>query len=379
MANERRRTAVLTAEELQRATPGSVLAAMSGGVDSSTMAALLSDQGFTVEGITLHLIGADVPGGCDMDTDPNVADARDAAQRMGIPHRAVDLSAHFARCVIDPFCADYLDARTPNPCIACNKHLKFGALHDLRRTIGADYLSTGHYARRTFNDHTKRYELRKAADPTKDQSYVLYQLTQDQLAHTLFPLEALSKEQVRATAAQHGLPNASKSESQDICFVPDGDHAGFIARRTGVDLEPGPILATDGTVLGTHHGLAAYTVGQRKGLGVAWSEPLYVLKKDKSKNTLVVGPLASQGVRLVRAHDVSLVSGVASEEPLDGRTRLSAKTNYRMKEAPAVAWLDDEGLLCVEFDQPVRACAPGQSLVVYDDDRVVGGGIVCEG
>lgn len=353
-----------------RPARSTVLAAMSGGVDSSVTAALLGRAGHDVTGATMLL--QDPPEGAPDNVSPEARDARAVCKALGIPFLAIDLRREFARCVIDPFCTAYLTGTTPNPCVACNRHLKFGALHRLREELGLDHLATGHYARCAFNEKTGRHEVLRGLDRSKDQSYVLYQLKQDQLAHTLLPLGEHAKGQVRAIAHELGLSVADKPESQDICFVPDGDHLGFIARRTGAELQPGPIVDVEGNVLGTHRGLPAYTIGQRKGLGVAWSEPLFVLRKELESNALVVGTRAQQGQTTVCAVDVNLVSRASLEEPL----RVTAKTHYRMREAPATARVREDGVLEAVFDHPVRACAPGQALVLYEGDAVVGGGTI---
>lgn len=350
---------------------------MSGGVDSSVAAKLLVDAGYDVLGATMKLFDSDgviLEEGsrtcCSLD---DVEDARSVAFGLGVPYRVLNYTATFGSCVIDRFCEAYLTGLTPNPCIDCNRYLKFEALQQRRRELGYDYVATGHYARRAFNEDTGRYELRRGLDPKKDQSYVLYHLTQDQLAHMLFPVGELTKDEVRQVAHEAGFGNADKLESQDICFVPDGDYASFIEEHTGTSLEPGEIVLTDGTVLGTHQGLARYTIGQRKGLGVAAGEPLFVLRKDVEQNRLVVGFANETGTTTVLADDVNLISVESLDEPL----RVEAKVNYRAVSRPATATMEN-GLLRVVFDEPVRAVAPGQALVMYQGDVVVGGGTIIE-
>lgn len=401
-----------------------VLVAMSGGVDSSVAALLLRDAGFAAAGVTMKLFDNEVAGAggscvvgestCCSQSD--VEDARQVAFGLGLEHFTFNFTGTFGEQVIDRFCDAYLHGRTPNPCIDCNRYLKFAALQRRRAQLGYDYVATGHYARRAFNEATGRFELRRGLDSSKDQSYVLYHLTQDDLAHMLFPLGELTKSEVRKLAAEHGFGNADKPESQDICFVPDGDYASFIGRYLGIDgegspsgqgalvsrsaaarvpgegvpgtpageladgpdssqaaraFEPGPIVDVEGKRLGWHGGLIHYTIGQRRGIGVAAREPLYVLAKDAEANALVVGPRGQLGVTEVRADDVNLISVPALDEPL----RVTAKTHYRQKARPAVAVMDG-GQLLVRFDDPVSRPAAGQALVIYDGDVVVGGGTI---
>lgn len=361
------------------------LAALSGGVDSAVAAALLCEEGHGLTGVTMRLLDASLLGGpqavqaCAMEAA--IEGARATCQQLGIPHLTLDLAAQFRSCVVEPFCRAYLEGRTPNPCIECNRHLKIAELQRLRRQRGLDFVATGHYARVRFDQPTGRWQLLRAADKAKDQSYVLYRAGQDDLAHLRLPLGNLAKGDVRALAAELGLPGADAPESQDICFVPDGDYTAFIERYAGTGaeaaldlraLEPGPIVDAAGTVRGTHSGIARYTVGQRKGLGLAAAEPLYVCGKDAATNTLRVGTAAqARGTRVV-ARDASMVSVAA----LDGPARVQAKTHYRQEPQPATATQPDAGTLVVEFDEPQRLAAAGQSLVIYDGDVVLGGGTI---
>ena len=364
------------------ATPeaASVMAAMSGGVDSSVCALLLQEAGFDVRGATMVLRGGEVLGGagegegstCGSTRD--VEDARAVCRRLGILHDAFELRDLFDAAVVRPFCDAYLAGRTPNPCIDCNRFLKFEALQKRRREMGLDYVATGHYARRRWDEATGRWQLLRASDPVKDQSYVLYHLTQDTLAHMLFPLGELTKDEVRELARAHGFVTAEKPESQDICFVPDGDYAGFIEGHCGAGaaFEPGEIVNRGGRVLGEHAGLIRYTIGQRKGIGVAAREPLYVLGKDASANRLVVGfkdELLSSGVV---ACDVNLISGGV----LEGPRKVQVKTHYRQRPVPAVAEQTGPDELTVTFEEPQRAAAPGQAAVLYEGDVVLGGGTI---
>lgn len=364
------------------AAPGaaSVMAAMSGGVDSSVCALLLQQAGYDVRGATMVLRGGEVLGdagegeGSTCGSARDVEDARAVCRRLDILHDAFDLRDRFDAAVVRPFCDAYLEGRTPNPCIACNRFLKFEALQKRRREMGLDYVATGHYARRRWDEATGRWQLLRASDPAKDQSYVLYHLTQDTLAHMLFPLGELTKDEVREMARAHGFVTAEKPESQDICFVPDGDYAGFIAGRCGADtaFSPGEIVNREGRVLGEHAGLIRYTIGQRKGIGVAAREPLYVLGKDAFANQLIVGfkdELLSSGVV---ACDVNLISGGV----LEGPREVQVKTHYRQRPVPAVAEQTGPDELTVTFDEPQRAAAPGQAAVLYKGDIVLGGGTI---
>lgn len=352
-----------------------VICAMSGGVDSSVAAKLLVDAGYDVMGVTMKLFDSDgvilEEGSRTCCSLEDVEDARNVAFELGVPYHVFNYTDTFGTCVVDRFCQAYLEGRTPNPCIDCNRFLKFEALQQRRRELGFDYVATGHYARRSFDPETGRYLLRKGMDPKKDQSYILYHLTQDHLAHMLFPVGELEKTQVRAVAHEAGLENADKLESQDICFVPDGDYAAFIHDHTGVDFKPGPIVDENGTKLGTHNGLVHYTIGQRKGLGIAAGEPLFVLKKDVASNSLVVGPASSAGFTEVRAGDVNLIS----VERIDGPMEVSAKVNYRATPRKALVRMEGNELIA-QFEEPLRAVAPGQALVLYQGDVVVGGGTI---
>ena len=349
-----------------------VLMAMSGGVDSSTAAVRLLEEGYDLIGVTMHLFCPDPDAAleesscCSLD---DIEDARTVARTLGFPHYVLNASKHFSSCVIEPFCRSYLEGKTPNPCIACNRHLKFALLQQRRKELGCDYVATGHYARRVQMEDGS-FALFKGADTAKDQSYVLYHLDQETLAHMLFPLGEMSKTQTRNLATKSGLKNAEKSESQDICFVPNGDYARFIEEHTGMNAQPGPIFDVYGNLRGQHLGLIRYTIGQRKGLNLGGgTDPLYVVGKNAAENSLIVGAQEDLFKREVRAGDVNLISGNTWE----GELRCSAKIGYRMAPADAVVRCED-GQLVVLFDEPVRAVSPGQSIVVYNGDRVVGGG-----
>lgn len=367
-------------------SPQRVMMAMSGGVDSSVAALLLCEEGFAVTGATMKLFSnADVA--CDAESTccslDDVEDAKAVCRRLGVPHYTFNFGDLFGEQVIDRFCGAYLAGTTPNPCIDCNRYLKFEALQRRRRELDLDYVATGHYARRRFDEATGRWQLLRGLDASKDQSYVLYHLTQDSLAHMLFPLGSLQKAEVRALAREHGFVNADKAESQDICFVPDGDYVGFIQHRLELPSDgdaakvppafrPGPIVDRAGRVLGTHRGLIHYTVGQRKGIGVAAPAPLYVFAKNAEANTLVVGAADEVQVYTVTARDINLIA----VERLEGPCSVQVKTHYRQRPVAAVAEQTGDDKLTVTFAEPQRAAAPGQSLVLYDGDVVVGGGTI---
>ena len=339
-------------------------AAMSGGVDSTAAALLLLEGGHTVEGVTLRL----APCGQD-----GTEDARAAARVLNIPHHVFDLTGLFQEKVVSPFVQAYETGRTPNPCVLCNREIKFGALLELARERGWDKVATGHYARLDLDAGSGRWLLKKAARPDKDQSYVLAMLTQEQLARALFPLGELAKEEVRALAAQAGLANAHKGDSQDICFIPDGDYSAFIRRHTGRDYPSGPYLDEAGTVLGRHTGLVDYTVGQRRGLGVSSSQGrLYVKEVRPADNTVVLSGNDSLFARTLTAGGLNLIPCAA----LDGPVRLRARLRYRMAEQPCTVWQTGADTLRLAFDSPQRAITPGQTVVLYDGDTVVGGAVI---
>ena len=338
--------------------------AMSGGVDSCAAALLLQLEGRQLLGLTLCLSDS---GGADR----AAADAAAAARQLGFPHQTLDMRQEFQAGVVAPFIAEYERGRTPNPCVGCNRTIKFGALLQAAQALGCGSLATGHYAR---VDHSSgRWLLRKAARLDKDQSYVLAMLTQEQLSRALFPLGGLAKEEVRALAARAGLANAHKGDSQDICFIPDGDYSAFIRRHTGRDYPPGPFLREDGTPLGRHEGIIAYTVGQRRGLGVSSnSGRLYVKEVRPADNAVVLSGNEGLFARSLTASGLNLIPCAR----LDGPVRLRAKIRYRMAEQPCTAWQTGEDTLRLTFDSPQRAITPGQTVVLYDGDLVVGGAVI---
>lgn len=347
----------------------SVLMAMSGGVDSSVAAKLLLEQGYDVVGVTMELFDRKES---DSTKNRDIDDARSICERLGIPHRVIDLKSTFKEHVMDKFCNELMCGRTPNPCIDCNKHLKFDALNEYREALGLDYMATGHYARRTYDEVLQRYTLSVAANPSKDQTYALYGITQEVLAHTLFPLGELSKSQVREIATSHDFGNADKPDSQDICFIPDGDIEGFIVERNGELLEAGDIVDTAGTIVGRHKGLPLYTLGQRKGLGVAAGEPVYVVGKNVEENSLTVAPLSDALVREVWTSDMNLIH----EDALNAPRQVSIKMHYRQKPVAATVEHAGEDGIHVVLHEPQRPSSPGQALVLYSDDTVLGGGTI---
>lgn len=354
----------------------SVLVAMSGGVDSSVTAYLLTQQGHDCVGATMRLWNdpeAAAKQGKTCCSIDDVEDARSVCRRLGIPHYAFDMTEEFEERVVGRFARAYESGLTPNPCIDCNRFMKFDLLLHRARELGCDYIATGHYAQ-VGHDEAGRCTLSKAADPAKDQSYVLYALTQNQLAHTLFPLGGLTKPEVRAIAEEQGFRNAHKAESQDICFVPDGDYLAFLERRRGCPYETGAILTPDGTRVGTHKGAAGYTIGQRKGLGVALREPMYVCAKNMAANTVTLGP---QEMLMAPSCTVADWNWVWPQRcPQDEPLACAVKTHYRQREQPAHLTALPDGRVLVDFDEPQRAMTPGQAAVAYVGNQVVGGGTI---
>ena len=354
-----------------------IVIGMSGGVDSSVAAALLVEQGFDVIGITLRVWPWREPedatkkfGSCC--SPETVDDARAVARRLGIPYYLLNAEHEFERAVIAPFARAYAAGRTPVPCVACNREVKFGSLAERARAWDAAAVATGHYARITRDPATQRFLLWRGRDGRKDQSDFLWPLTQAQLAAARFPVGDLDKAAVREKARALGLETAEKPESQEICFIPDDDYRGFLRRRAPEVFVPGPIVDGQGTVLGRHQGLAAYTVGQRRGLGLAAGRRLYVTALDPARNAVVVGDDEEGRVEALRAEDVNLISVPALTGPL----AVAAKIRHTHEPAAAtIEPLPDGGVL-VRFERPQRAPAPGQSVVFYQGDLVVGGGVI---
>ena len=349
--------------------------AMSGGVDSSVAALLMKEQGYDCIGATMKLFRNEdigVPSEhscCSLD---DVEDARSVAYKLGIPYYVFNFSDRFREEVIDRFVCAYENGRTPNPCIDCNRYLKFDKLYQRASELGCDCVATGHYARIERDETSGRYLLKKAVDADKDQSYVLYSMSQEQLAHTRFPLGGMTKPEVRRIAEAQGFVNARKHDSQDICFVQDGNYSGFIEQHTGKKYPEGNFIDTSGNILGRHRGIIHYTVGQRKGLGLAFAAPMYVCAVNAEDNTVTLGRNDELFSKKLIAKDINLISRASIYEPL----RVKAKIRYRQAEQWATAVQLDGDTLEVEFDEPQRAITRGQAVVLYDGDTVVGGGTI---
>lgn len=354
-----------------------IVVGMSGGVDSSVAAAVLVEQGAEVIGVTLRVWPWREPeestrkfGSCC--SPETVADARAVARRLGIPFYLLNTEREFDRTVIEPFARAYAEARTPVPCVACNRDVKFGSLRQRARAWDAAAVATGHYARITREPATGRFLLWRGRDARKDQSDFLWPLDQTQLEAARFPVGDLTKEAVREKARALGLETADKPESQEICFIPDDDYRGFLRRRMPEAFGPGPIVDGQGAVLGRHEGLVNYTVGQRRGLGLSSRRPLYVTALDPGRNTLVVGEASAVEVDQLRAEQVNLIAIPALTGPL----AVAAKIRHGHEPAPAIIEPDGEGSIRVRFERAQRAPAPGQSVVFYQGDLVVGGGVI---
>ena len=345
------------------------LVAMSGGVDSCATAYLMVANGYDCIGATM-LLHADKTNGCTSERD--IQDAAATCATLGIPHRVVELTDEFDRYVIKNFIEAYENGLTPNPCIECNLHLKFDKLLEYARENGYDYIATGHYARVEYDEKYGRCVLKKALDLTKDQSYVLWRLSQEKLQRVIFPLGAVeSKTKTREIAEKIGLDISRKKESQDICFVPNGDYAKFIEDYTGKTYPPGDFVRFDGKYLGKHKGIIRYTIGQRKGLGLALDRSMYVVEKDLLNNRIIIGDTEHLMKSELWARDVCL----SAVDTLDAPVRVKAKIRYNQRETDATAVMEN-GLLHVTFDEPQRAISKGQSVVLYDGDVVLGGGII---
>jgi tRNA-specific 2-thiouridylase len=354
---------------------------MSGGVDSAAAAALMLERGYDCVGVTMKLIASGGSKCCSLE---DINDARMVAWKLGIPHYVLNYTEDFTHFVIEPFIAAYENGETPNPCIECNRHLKFRLLLRRARELEAETLVTGHYAR--IEDPFPAGEteaagstggggrrlLRKGVDPKKDQSYVLYMMSQEDLASVCFPLGAMTKAEVRIFAEKRGLANAGKKESQDICFVPDGDYGAFMEAYAGKRYAGGNITGEDGKILGRHRGLVRYTLGQRRGLGIACNEPVYVTAKNRETNTLVLGPEPALYSKSLTANRINLIACPSIPRPL----RLKVKTRYLQSEQWALVEQTGPDTVHVEFEEAQRAITPGQAAVFYDGDIVVGGGTI---
>ena len=351
------------------------LIAMSGGVDSSVAAYLMKEAGYDCIGVTMKLydnedIGMEREKTCCSLSD--IEDARSVCVKLGIPYYVFNFKDDFKEKVIDNFISCYQKGMTPNPCIECNRHLKFEHLYKRAKALHCDVIVTGHYAKVVQDE--QGYHLLKGVDETKDQSYVLYSLTQEQLAMALFPIGELSKAQVRSIADESGLVNSRKADSQDICFIPDGDYKKFIESYCGYKDTEGDFVDKDGNVLGRHRGLTGYTTGQRRGLGVSAGRPLYVIRKDLENNRIVLGDEADLYVSRIALRDVNFIS----IERLDSPMRVDMKIRYSQKTARATVFPSENGMVTALFDEPQRAPTAGQAGVFYDGETVVGGGTIVE-
>ena len=349
--------------------------AMSGGVDSSVAAYLITRQGYETVGVTMNLhhdedTGITAENSCC--TTKDIEDARCVAEHLGIDYHVFNYTDNFRSHVIERFVDAYRNGRTPNPCIDCNRYIKFDQLLKKAKELGFDYVVTGHYAITEYDEKSGRYLLKKAVDDSKDQSYVLYSLTQEQLKHILFPLGSMSKAEARKIAEEQAFINADKHDSQDICFVPDGDYARFIEEWCSLKFENGNFVDLDGNFIAQHKGIINYTIGQRKGLGIAAKAPYYVVSKNLETNEVVLGSNEDLFSSELTATDVNFISIEKLTEPM----RVRAKVRYKQKETDATITPLENGNVSVVFDEPQRAIAPGQAVVFYDGDIVVGGGTI---
>lgn len=351
------------------------LIAMSGGVDSSVAAYIMKERGYDCIGVTMKLFHNEDIGVsrehscCSLD---DVEDARSVAYSLNMPYYVFNFSDRFKELVVDKFVSAYEQGITPNPCIDCNRYLKFEELFRRAKEMEFDYVVTGHYARIEYDEETGRYLLKKALDDTKDQSYVLYSMTQEQLAHIKFPLGEMKKTEVRKIAEAHNFINAKKHDSQDICFVQNGSYADFIEDYTKKNYPDGSFVDIDGNKLGTHKGIIRYTVGQRKGLGLALKQPMYVKEVNPSTNTVMLATNEELFSSSVTANNINLISVDRIDKPM----RVKAKVRYRHTEQWGTLTQTDADTIHVEFDEPQRAITKGQALVLYDGDTVVGGGTI---
>ncbi len=347
------------------------LIAMSGGVDSSVCALLMKNKGFDCIGITLRLCNKNILNSSCC-TDEDINDAKTVAENLNMEHMVINYESNFKEDVLDRFVSAYETGATPNPCIDCNRFIKFKGMYECALEMDADFIVTGHYARVEYNDKTGRYLLKKGVDESKDQSYVLYSLSQEQLSKTIFPLGHMPKSEVRQIALYNGFLVANKKDSQDLCFVPDGNYTDFIKQYTGKEYPCGDFVDTEGNFLGKHKGIIGYTIGQRKGLGLSLPRPMFVCNKDIDSNKVVL----TEGKELYNdtlfAHDLNLISVSGIEKPM----KVKAKVRYNQKEQPATVEQISDYEIKVKFDEPQRAITSGQAVVLYDGDIVVGGATI---
>jgi tRNA-specific 2-thiouridylase len=353
-----------------------VVVAMSGGVDSSVAAAMLKEEGHEVIGVTMQLWSRPDEkkgsnGSGDSGSHDAIEDAGKVAYKLGIPHHVMDFRDIFNRTIIADFCREYSEGRTPNPCVRCNQYIKFGILWERARELGADFLATGHHAR-IETGNSGKYLLKKGKDRQKDQSYFLCQLKQEQLSRVLFPIGNLTKDIVRQIARELGLPITDRPESQEICFIPDDNHAAFLKNQAPLPAESGPIIERQGKVLGQHQGIMFYTIGQRKGLGLTAARPLYVTAIESKRNAIVVGSKEQTYADELVTDNLNWIAGVRPEQPIN----VKARVRYRHPEAEAIVSPMDETSVYVKFAEPQMAITPGQAVVFYDGDTVIGGGTI---
>ena len=349
---------------------------MSGGVDSSVAATLLKEAGHDLIGVTMsllpHVDGKNGDNGVGENQVPEaVVKVKEVAVKLGIPHHAIDFQEIFQEKVIADFCREYFLGRTPNPCVRCNRYVKFGALLEKARELGADFIATGHYARIQRDEATGRYLLKKGADTEKDQSYFLCQLNQGQLAQAIFPVGGLTKDRVRQIAIAIDLPAADRPESQEICFITDDDYIRFLKNQMPDAYRPGPIIDEEGNTIGEHRGIPAYTIGQRRGLGIAAPEPLYVTAIYPERNAVAVGPKEKTYRRELIANNLNWIAS-----PPEQTVNVKARVRYRHKEAEATVTPTANDTVHVLFQEPQMAITPGQTVAFYDGDTVIGGGTI---